>query len=658
MKFLKSDEFLSGLKSVGSCLGAALVLSACGGGSDLACGKGTVQSGDQCVAKAAVNKKPDGGTDAGADGNTDSSVPDAGGGGGAGGGGSRDAGVDAGAPDEITFGGITSASPASSTPAKVVDGGATAPDSIRVTWNPATYAKDPAATIHYLVESATTKGAESKGSAYTAPPGSTSYTFEGLNAGTKYFFKVVAVVDAVPTAVDKVGPTKELSATPAYDDNPPTFGGATSATAAGPKAVLVKWSSPAKDDMTAAAGIVYRVYWSADANGVFQLGAVSPPGASQVVVNGLPQPEQPYYFHAVAVDAAGNADKNAITIQGQTGEDKTAPVFGGCISVSDASATEATVTWIPAFDDTTPADQIVYKVYASNVPIRHDTQFNALQVVGTFTGGTSGRVSGLLAASQYNFICHALDAFANEDDNRVIQTVKTKNDGTPPTFPGVTTADPDPAIVAINLTWPQATDDQSAQGAIVYNIYASLAPGGEDFTKPLTTATGGVLGKTITKDVLQQVSPHASNTLFYFVVRAEDETGNIEKNTTEVSATTLVSFEDDVQPIFSGNCAILVCHTTGADGTNPPIQGQDLDDGAAYSNIVNVVAREGQSIGEPFIKRIDGTSKTPHDSYLWRKINGVDIFGSQMPPAAAQRTLSQQQKDTIQSWIEQGAPQN
>lgn len=670
MTFLKPDNSLFSCRFASRLLAAAILpaLSACGGGSDLACGAGTVQSGDQCVAKAAVKK--DSGTggeevDSGADTGAPDAASDGGGAGGSGGTGGAGAGGganEAGPTDEIDFGGITSASPANTTPIA----GTAEPDSIRVTWAPAHFAKKPSAPIHYDVQFALTKAGLSAGTKYIAPPGSTSFNVEGLEAGKEHFFRVVAVVEG-ETAVDKVGPTKELSATPAFDDTAPTFNGASSAVANGAKGVIVKWKTPATDAQTASAGISYRVYWTDDPNGSFHLGAISAPGASEVAVNGLPQPEHPYYFKAIAVDAAGNVDTNTFVVQGLTGSDVTPPVFAGCLSASEPSATEATVSWAAGFDDTTPADQIVYKVYASDVTIAHDTPFSALQLVGTFTGGTFGRVTGLNAASTYRFICHATDAVGNEDDNRVIQQVNTKNDGAPPTFTGATKASPSAGIIGIDLEWPQAKDDQSANNAVVYNIYASSTAGGENYTKlPLTTATGGVLGKTITKEMLQSLrtsenlDTHVSNTTFYFVVRAQDETGNAEKNVAEVSATTLVSFTDDVQPIFSGNCAILICHTKGVDGTNPPIQGQDLDEGAAYTNIVNVVAREGAQLSpaEPNIKRIDGTSTNPHDSYLWRKINGVNIFGNQMPPPQAQRSLSDEQKFTIENWIRQGAPQN
>src|ERR1041384_8596037 len=73
MKFVKYDKNLVLLWSATGVAGA-LFVSACGGGSDLACGAGTEQKGDQCVAKAEVTKSDSGLGDA-ADASTDSAVP-------------------------------------------------------------------------------------------------------------------------------------------------------------------------------------------------------------------------------------------------------------------------------------------------------------------------------------------------------------------------------------------------------------------------------------------------------------------------------------------------------------------------------------------------------------------------------------------------------
>jgi hypothetical protein len=46
------------------------------------------------------------------------------------------------------------------------------------------------------------------------------------------------------------------------------------------------------------------------------------------------------------------------------------------------------------------------------------------------------------------------------------------------------------------------------------------------------------------------------------------------------------------------------------------------------------------------------------DSYVWRKITGVKIFGNQMPPPVAQRPLTTAQIQIIEDWIVEGAQNN
>ena len=53
---------------------------------------------------------------------------------------------------------------------------------------------------------------------------------------------------------------------------------------------------------------------------------------------------------------------------------------------------------------------------------------------------------------------------------------------------------------------------------------------------------------------------------YYFVVRAQDQAGNIDTNKVEKSATvTAPSLANNVQPIFTANCLTNACHA----GANP-----------------------------------------------------------------------------------------
>ncbi len=97
-----------------------------------------------------------------------------------------------------------------------------------------------------------------------------------------------------------------------------------------------------------------------------------------------------------------------------------------------------------------------------------------------------------------------------------------------------------------------------------------------------------------------------------------------------------------VQAIFSSSCAVSGCHAGAS-----PQQGMDLSAGVAYANIVNVASAEN-----PALSRI--TPNDPDNSYLYRKITGVNILFARMPLGRA--PLSQDQIDLMRDWIEAGAP--
>jgi len=76
------------------------------------------------------------------------------------------------------------------------------------------------------------------------------------------------------------------------------------------------------------------------------------------------------------------------------------------------------------------------------------------------------------------------------------------------------------------LMWKAATDALTPSAQIVYEVFVSTTPGGEDFSKPSwTTAPGATSFRT---------PGLASHGTFYFVVRARDSAGNQDANTVEV----------------------------------------------------------------------------------------------------------------------------
>jgi len=104
-------------------------------------------------------------------------------------------------------------------------------------------------------------------------------------------------------------------------------------------------------------------------------------------------------------------------------------------------------------------------------------------------------------------------------------------DRTPPTFAGLesaTTCVPGPAggeSVGYRLSWDPATDDVTPSTRLVYDIYQSTTPGGEDFSSPTYTTRRGATTFT--------TPPLPADKSFYLVVRARDRAGNQDSNRVE-----------------------------------------------------------------------------------------------------------------------------
>lgn len=532
---------------VGAALGLiGTVFVSCG--SDVTCGSGTTKKGSTCVATTSTGAQP-------GDGGPDSSS----GNGGSSGSGSTTS-------PTVSFDGVTSVSPVDL-------------NSLQITWNAATASLTSTDQIVYNVYVATAAGGENfaKPTA-VSPPGATSLVVGDLQAKTQYYV-VVRAVDSSGN-MDTPDTPVELNATTAKDTKAPTFAGAKSAKAVANSgnSITVSWD-PASDDLTAAPGITYEVFYS-DASSKGSLpstqGPVTSPGATSVVVSHLPQPLTTYSFYVKARDAAGNEDSNMTVVTGKTGADKTPPLFAGCTAVTNPGAANATVSWDPATDDTSTPAHITYNVYAVTDPVDSKTLFNL--PTGSFTGVNSGVVQGLMPETTYYFVCRAEDEAMNEDTNLSYRIATTLSDSKPPTFGGITNL----AVAATSavITWAAATDNETASSQIQYTLYQSTDPDPAS-DKNNAVSPGPELGATSIS--LNNLS---SNTTYFWAVVATDSAGNSTKASDAVSAQTNVSFENDVQPIFTTNCAKSGCHSS-----NAPMQGQDLSDGNAFANIVGVPTR-------------------------------------------------------------------
>jgi hypothetical protein len=194
----------------------------------------------------------------------------------------------------------------------VVDG-----KSITVRWDPATSPFASSDPFTYQIYMSTTAGGEQ----YGAPPaanisGATETTFANLTPGTTYYF-VCRASDSVGNTTQN---TDEKSAAVSADVTAPTFAGITNSVFDGSaRTVQLEWS-PASDNTSAPADIVYEVY-ERSSTGTFDFTAppraVSTAGASSIVVDDL-TPQATLFWVVRARDAALNRDANSVEATGTT----------------------------------------------------------------------------------------------------------------------------------------------------------------------------------------------------------------------------------------------------------------------------------------------------------------------------------------------------
>jgi len=209
-----------------------------------------------------------------------------------------------------------------------------------------------------------------------------------------------------------------------------------------------------------------------------------------------------------------------------------------------------------------------------------------------------------------------------------------------PVFNGLSSATAIGSFSA-SLSWSAATDNVSAAASIQYSVYVASISGAQNFS----TAYASVQGAS---NMLLSGLTAASD--YYIVVRAKDESGNEDSNTTEIMLTTgsgsAVSFSADVQPIFTASCTGIGCHAGVLPAAN-----LDLTAGKSFSQLVNVNAA---GCAGTEVRVTPGNSA---NSELAHKILGVNFCsGTQMPKGGT--PLNSSEIQIITDWIDAGALDN
>ncbi len=298
-------------------------------------------------------------------------------------------------------------------------------------------------------------------------------------------------------------------------------------------------------------------------------------------VEGLDKDGYVLYRGEVYADLSGSPVNLSVTM---VSSDPLPPAFQGLSSISQITTTSLVLSWQAATDEVTLPDKIQYLIYMSTTP---GGENYGAPTFTTAPGATSFNVTGLNPGTKYYFVVRSMDEMGNVGINYVEFGASTsaEADVSPPNFEGLSSAVA-ASTSTIDLAWNAASDNISPQPSIVYLVYMSATPGGENFASPTFETAPGAIS--------YQVGGLSPNTNYCFVVRSRDEAGNVDGNVVERCAITL-SPPDVTPPVFGGLVSAAVSGTTVLLKWSPASD----SGGVAGYNVYMATASGGENFASP-----------------------------------------------------------
>lgn len=435
--------------------------------------------------------------------------------------------------------------------------------SVRVSWDPATDDVSAPSAIGYRVYRSSMKGGEdfshrrrcgafladastetqAKAPCYvTAAAGATSAVLVDALPGTDFFY----VARAIDTAGNEDRNTSEVSIQ-TKDETVPIFGGVDSLTAVNATSVEVTWGT-AFDTNAPDSQLTYDVFLKQDDvpnPDKDKPTYTSKPGEHSTIIGKL-DPLTTYHVIVRATDPSGNTEGNTYSL-GVTTPEGIAPTFTG---LKKASAEGKTVRlfWLPASDNVTHPENIVYDVYSSFN--QHKEDFNKPPRATSQPGAASIVIEEANLATRYFYVVRARDFAGNRDSNNIEGSATTAPlpDTQAPTFGGADTVTP-AGPASLTVSWHVPSDDTSIKDfEFTYFVYVSS-------TTPVPTTTPSLVVHQALKGTVVGL---ASGATYNVVVTAADAAGNVSKPGVPTTGKTADAVAGDVTAPTLGNAVPVV----------------------------------------------------------------------------------------------------
>ncbi len=444
-----------------------------------------------------------------------------------------------------------------------------------------------------------------------------TYDISGVNTivdGSSYSVPVIAT--------DGIGNSTPGSATLTLDNTAPPSPSGLTATAVVGGNIQLAWTLSSPEGDVA----YYNIYRSTTSGGqnyssyTYQVSVGTTTYTNTSTTDGTT-----YYYVVRAEDIAGNTDSNTSEVFATAGI-TTGPSFSSITADSsgykDGDTIELTVTLANHNTGCTlTADfsnidsqyvtggEVVVNWGTDGVDNDGDGHVDGPSEQGVYVISYLISLVNTKADGSYSVPVTATDAAANSASSSISLTLDNTAPPAPTSFSAA-------AIVggSIQLSWTRSSPETDVAQ---YNIYRATGSGDESYSFPTYTVAAGISSYTDTAT--------SNGQTYYYVVRAQDAAGNIETNTTEVSATS----SGTGPPAPTALTALAIA--AGSIRLDWTLSSPETD--VAQYNIYRAITSLGQDYDSPLTNVSTGTStytdtSTTDEETYYYVVRAQDAIGN------------------------------
>jgi len=276
-----------------------------------------------------------------------------------------------------------------------------------------------------------------------------------------------------------------------------------------------------------------------------------------------------YYYVVRAEDAVENIETN--TNEAIATADGTAPPSPSNLTATATPGLSIQLTWTTSSPETDVSQYNIYRATSSG------GQSYSSPTYTVSSGVTSYIDSSCTDGQTYYYVMRAQDAAGNIETN-TNQVSATAFGSLPP--PPTNLAATAIAGGSIQLSWTASSPETNVAQ---YNIYRAIISKGQNFASPLNNVSAGTTTYTD--------SATSDGVTYYYVVRTQDNIGNIESNTNEATATA-----DAIPPPSPSN---LVAAPIAEDGIQLTWTASVSEADVSQYNIYRATSSGGQNYSSP-----------------------------------------------------------